>query len=89
MNMVFHLPISDELDLHYFHPSEIKDLLNEYIKECRKERITHLRIIHGKGKGILRDRVKSILKKNPYVTEFYPASPGAGFWGATIAVIAI
>lgn len=87
--MIHILPITDELDLHHFNPSEVKDLLNEYINECMEKNIMNIRIIHGKGKGILRDRVHKILAKNPFVKNFYTAPPGSGFWGATIVVLKI
>ena len=47
------LPINGTLDLHTFHPRDIASLLNDYIEECIKLNINSLRIIHGKGKGIL------------------------------------
>lgn len=83
--MIHKIEITDELDLHHFNPSEVKELLNEYIFQCLEKEILSIRIIHGKGKGILRDRVHKILKKNKNVLNFYPAPPSSGFWGATIA----
>jgi len=61
------IPIDGVLDLHTFSPREIADLLADYINACLEEGIFDLRIIHGKGKGILRDRVRSILSKHPMV----------------------
>ena len=78
------LEINGELDLHTFRPSELGPLLKDYIDECRQRGILSLRIIHGKGKGILRDRVHSLLGKNPKVASFTLASPDAGGWGATL-----
>jgi dsDNA-specific endonuclease/ATPase MutS2 len=85
--MVHYQEITDELDLHHFHPGEVKPLIKEYIRECRKKNIYEIRIIHGKGKGILKKRVHKILEKNQYVKDFYTAGPQSGFWGATIAVL--
>ena len=78
------IPIDGVLDLHTFSPRDVKDLLNDYIGACLEENILDLRIIHGKGKGILRDRVKSILSKHSRVESFHEAPLGAGGWGATV-----
>jgi DNA-nicking Smr family endonuclease len=72
------------LDLHAFHPKEIPSLIGEYILACRDEGIFDLRIIHGKGKGIQKARVQSILSKNPLVRAFTDAPAEAGGWGATL-----
>jgi len=56
-------PITDILDLHTFLPKEIPELLNDYFAECLKEKIYSVRVIHGKGEGILKKRVHSLLKK--------------------------
>jgi DNA-nicking Smr family endonuclease len=77
------IPIEDNLDLHTFRPQEVPDLLDDYFEECLRVGITSVRIIHGKGKGILKKRVHSLLKKHPLVVDFKAADPGAGGWGAT------
>jgi len=78
------LPIDGVLDLHTFSPKEVGDLLEDYVAECIRIRIYDLRIIHGKGKGILRDRVRKILSKHPMVASFSEAPLEAGGWGATL-----
>lgn len=78
------IPIDGVLDLHTFSPKEVGSLLDDYITECLERRIMDLRIIHGKGKGILRDKVRSILSKNPRVESFAEAPLEAGGWGATV-----
>lgn len=80
---VIHIPINGTLDLHTFNPGDVSELLKDYIDACLEEGIFEIRIIHGKGKGILRDRVHSILKKHPLVIHF-SLDPGASGWGATI-----
>ncbi len=77
-------PINGELDLHTFDPSDVKDLVPEYLEECRKRGILQVRIIHGKGIGTLRSLVQSILEKLPYVESFRAAEEEGGGWGATI-----
>jgi DNA-nicking Smr family endonuclease len=81
------IPINGVLDLHAFNPGEVKKLIPVYIEECRKKNILQVRIIHGKGKGILRERVHSILSSIEEVESFRLAGDEAGGWGATIVVL--
>jgi len=81
------VPIDGVLDLHTFNPREVKNLVPEYLEECRKRGIYHARIIHGKGTGTLKRIVESLLKKNPAVAEFKAAGLGGGSWGATEVIL--
>jgi DNA-nicking Smr family endonuclease len=81
---VVKLTIEDVLDLHTFRPKDIPDLLEDYFAECLKTGIYSVRIIHGKGKGIQKRRVRGLLEKNSMVTAFKEAPPEAGGWGATL-----
>ena len=82
---VIEIPIQDVLDLHHFKPKEINSLLEDYLLECIKKDIFSVRIIHGKGKGILKKRVLAFLNKSEMVLSCFPAPAEAGGWGATIA----
>ncbi len=86
MNGFIEQPIDGVLDLHTFDPNDVKDLVPEYLAECRKRGILQVRIIHGKGTGTLRRTVQSILEKLPYVGS-YRTEEEAGGWGATIVVL--
>ena len=77
--------IDGTLDLHHFSPKEVPDLLNEYFLECIKEGIFSVKIIHGKGKGILKARVHSILEKHDSVKSY--AQTASGNWGATMVTL--
>ena len=77
------IPIDGVLDLHTFQAKDVKDLVPEYLEECRRRGIFLVRIIHGKGTGTMRGIVHSILEKNPQVLSFKDPDPGAGGWGAT------
>jgi DNA-nicking Smr family endonuclease len=76
-------PIEDFLDLHTFRPQEVKDLLDDYLEMAHEKGFREVRIIHGKGTGILRQRVHSILKKHPLVISFRQTDDQGGAWGAT------
>lgn len=78
------MPIEDVIDLHTFRPKEVPDLLSDYFLACIQSDIFTVRVIHGKGKGILKKRVHEVIKKNPMVKSFKCAPPEAGGWGATI-----
>lgn len=70
------------LDLHQFRPAEVNDLVTEYLRSCRAAGILQLRIIHGKGKGVLRRRVHDLLAAEPMVRAFGLAQDRSS-WGAT------
>jgi DNA-nicking Smr family endonuclease len=81
------LPIDGTLDLHTFHPREVKELVPDYLAECRQRRILVVRIIHGKGTGALRRSVHTILSRLPEVASFSLAMEDAGGWGATLVTL--
>ncbi len=85
MDEPIELPIDGVLDLHTFKPREVKELVLDYLDECRKRGILRVRIIHGKGIGNLRRTVHAILAKHPGVLEYSLANEHFGGWGATIA----
>ena len=79
-----HLPIDGTLDLHTFKPSDIKYLVPDYLEECLKKNIYHVRIIHGKGIGNLRRTVHAVLERSKIVQSYRLAGEDSGSWGATL-----
>lgn len=82
-------PVHDVIDLHTFHPKDIPSVVEEFLWAARRQKIEHVRIIHGKGKGVQRQRVQKILASHPDVVYFRDAPADAGGWGATLAQLRI
>jgi dsDNA-specific endonuclease/ATPase MutS2 len=78
------LEILDVFDLHTIAPKEVKRVVEEYLIEARAAGYRSVRIIHGKGKGVQREMVRSILARTPFVVDWTDAPGEAGCWGATI-----
>jgi DNA-nicking Smr family endonuclease len=81
------VPIEDSIDLHTFQPKEVASVVGEYLEECRRAGFREVRLIHGKGIGVQRNTVRSVLSKNPYVLSYHDAPAEAGGWGATVVVL--
>jgi len=78
------VPVEDSLDLHTFSPRDIPGLVEEYLFQCKVNGLREVRIIHGRGKGIQRRMVRTVLEKSDLVEGFSDAPPDRGGWGATI-----
>ena len=59
-------------------------MVEAYLEEARNLGFPSVRIIHGKGVGVQREMVRSILARTPFVTSWTDAPPEAGGLGATI-----
>ena len=79
------LPIEDFIDLHNFEPRDIPSVVDDYLRAAREQGFREVRLIHGRGIGVQRERVRSVLSTHPLVTEYHDAPPERGGWGATIA----
>jgi hypothetical protein len=79
------LPIEDSLDLHSFPPRDIPKVVEDYLEQAHGVGFTEVRLIHGRGVGFQRERVRSVLEKHPLVVSYRDATPDRGGWGATIA----
>lgn len=77
------IELTDELDLHPFHPRDVAGIVQDYLDHACAQGWTHVRIVHGKGIGALRETVHRVLEKHPAVTGYGPGGDGGGGWGAT------
>ena len=69
---------------HHFAPREVGSLVPEYLEAAQAEGLARVRIVHGKGTGVLRERVHAILRRHPAVASFALADERRGGWGATV-----
>jgi DNA-nicking Smr family endonuclease len=81
------LPLDGELDLHPFSPRDIPSVVEEYVRACHEKGVRHLRLAHGRGRGVQRAVVRRVLRSLAQVESFEDAPPGAGGWGATVVVL--
>ncbi len=79
-------PIDGTLDLHTFQPREAASVVDEYLRVCHEKGILEVKVIHGKGRGVLLRTVHALLEKHPLVRGFKLDSEGSG-WGATIVYL--
>lgn len=79
------IEITDIFDLHTIPPRDVKRVIEEYLMIAREKGFRSVRIIHGKGIGVQRDLVRSILARTAFVFDWTDAPPEAGGPGATIA----
>lgn len=76
--------ISDVFDLHTIQPRDVKAVVQEYLFQAHEKGFRSVRVIHGKGIGVQREMVRSILARTPFVEDWFDAPPEAGGLGATI-----
>jgi dsDNA-specific endonuclease/ATPase MutS2 len=81
------IPITDVFDLHTVPPRDIKAVVEECLIEAHRLGFKALRIIHGRGIGVQREIVRSVLTRTPFVIDFRDAPAEAGGWGATVVTL--
>lgn len=78
------LPAQDHLDLHAFAPRDVGSVTEAYLEQALAAGLSEVRLIHGRGIGVQREIVRSVLARHPAVLDFHDAPPTRGGWGATI-----
>lgn len=81
------IPIEDTLDLHPFRPKDIRNVVSDYLEAARLAGFRQVRLIHGRGIGVQRQSVRSLLATIPFVESFHDADGSGGGWGATVVLI--
>ena len=78
------LPIEDSLDLHSFLPRDVPSVVDEYLRAAHARGFREVRLIHGRGIGVQRGVVQTLLRHHPLVADFGDAPEERGGRGATI-----
>ena len=65
------LPVEDTLDLHPFAPRDIPSVVDEYLRAAHHAGFRQVRLIHGRGIGVQRGIVQSVLERHELVAEFW------------------
>jgi DNA-nicking Smr family endonuclease len=81
------IPVSDVFDLHTITPRDARAAVESYLEEAHRLGLSALRIIHGRGIGVQREMVRSILARTEFVEWFGDAPEEAGGWGATLVTL--
>jgi dsDNA-specific endonuclease/ATPase MutS2 len=82
------IPIADALDLHPFAPRDVAAVVADYLEAAHARGFAEIRLIHGRGRGVQRRLVQSVLARHPLVAGYRDAPPERGGWGATIVALA-
>lgn len=85
--------VQRQLDLHNLRTEEARDALGVFIRECYKNGIRCVRVVHGKGLGspgkisVLKPKVQSWLIQKNQVLAFVQATPAQGGAGALVVLL--
>ncbi len=85
--------VQKQLDLHNLRTEEARDALSVFIRECYKNGIRCVRVVHGKGLGspgkvsVLKPKVQSWLIQKNQVLAFVQATPMQGGAGALVVLL--
>lgn len=78
-------PSVQEINIIGERAEEAIDRVERFLDAAAMATAARVRIVHGHGMGVLKRAVHDLLKTNPHVEKYYPASQYEGGAGATIA----
>jgi DNA-nicking Smr family endonuclease len=70
--------------LHSFLPRDVPSVVDEYLRAAHARGFREVRLIHGRGIGVQRRVVQSLLRDHPLVAAFTDAPEERGGRGATV-----
>jgi len=81
------LPLDGRLDLHLFQPTDVPEVLDAYLVECRAVGVLNIEVVHGKGTGTQARRVRALLARRQDVASVRTAEEVRGGWGVTLVTL--
>ena len=82
-----HVEIKDQVDLRGMDSIDAVQALEKYLDEAKIMNFQKIKVIHGKGEGILRKKVNEYLKNHPKIKSKRAAQWNEGADGVTIVEI--
>ncbi|HHS48739.1 MAG TPA: hypothetical protein ENM99_02620, partial [Desulfurella acetivorans] len=76
-----------ELNIIGMHAFEAEIEVLQFLEYADLNNIKEIRIIHGKGSGVLKEMVRNLLKEHKLVESFSMAPPNLGGDGATVVTL--
>ena len=65
------MAILPQLDVHGFTEDTVMTVVNEFINDNIKLKKWKIVVVHGKGQGILKNKIHQSLKRDKRVSRFY------------------
>lgn len=79
--------VTTELDVRGQYPDEAWANVEKFIDDCYLAGVSPVRIVHGKGTGVLKKHIRDMLKRHQYVISHRPGIFGEGEDGVTVVEI--
>jgi DNA mismatch repair protein MutS2 len=76
--------VRGEIDVRGVRADELDTIVLQALDDAIRADLPALRIIHGKGTGVLRDRVAEMLKKDTRIRQFRLGGWNEGGTGVTV-----
>jgi DNA mismatch repair protein MutS2 len=81
-------PVNMEIDVRGERADDVLPRVERYLSDAYLAGMPFVRIIHGKGTGVLRQIIRDYLGESPMVQSYQSAGPAEGGDGATVAKLA-
>ena len=76
-----------ELDIRGMMVDDAIPVVDRYLDDCKRQGLSEVSVIHGKGTGALRAGIQAHLKGHPRVKAFRNGNYGEGDFGVTVVTL--